>query len=80
MGFGDGWRGGGVWVAVVGVSVSWRSGLSGGGFGLQCSGSRISAGLGPGRQESLRPLRCLSLDQLLMGAVEGGVVGREEGK
>ena len=36
--------------------------------------------LRPGRQESLRPLRCLSLDQLLLGAVEGGVVGREEGR
>ena len=80
MGFGDGWRGGGVWGAVVGVSVSWRSGQSGGGVELQsCSWSGISAGLGPGRQESLRLLRCLSLDQLLLGAVEGGVVGREEG-
>ena len=78
MGFGDGWRGGGVWVAVVGVSVSWRSGQSGG--GLQSSGSGISAELGPGRQESLRLLRCLSLDQLLLGAVEGGVVVREEGR
>ena len=25
-------------------------------------------------------MRCLSLDQLLEGAVEGGVVGREEGR
>ena len=78
MGFGDGWRGGGVWVAVVGVSVSWRSGQSGG--VLQSSVSGISAELGPGRQESLRLLRCLSLDQLLLGAVEGGVVVREEGR
>ena len=80
MGCGGGWRGGGVWGAVVGVFVSWRSGLGGGGFGLRCSGSGISAGLGPDRQESRRPLRCLSLDQLLMWAVEGGVVGREEGR
>ena len=81
MGFGDGWRGGGVWGAVVGVSVSWRSWQSGGGFGLQsCSGSGISAGLGPGRQECLRLLRYLSLDQLLLGAVEGGVVVRKEGR
>ena len=58
MGFGVGWRGGGVWVAVVGVSVSWSSGQGGGVFGLQsCSGSGISAGRGPGCQESLRPLR-----------------------
>ena len=78
MGFGDGWRGGGVWVAVVGVSVSWRSGQGGG--GLQSSGSGISAELGPGRQECLRLLRYLSLDQLLLGAVEGGVVVREEGR
>ena len=44
------------------------------------SGSGISDELGPGRQESLRLLRCLSLDQLLLGAVEGGVVVREEGR
>ena len=31
MGCRGGWRGGGVWGAVVGVFVSWRSGLGGGG-------------------------------------------------